>query len=130
MNDRNEERRLQNEAIKDALVEQTWTLSDEEVAREALQRGIDLGAARAQVDAMRERATTVVGDGAKDEVVVLNSSRTAVATHHAFARRRAARPMRLVAGVEPPSNPHAVDPQDQEDRSSSTPDEDTDHTKP
>jgi len=117
MNDQRKKQRTQERALKDSMVAQVWALSDAEVALEAERLGERLDSAQAMVQRMRERAERVNTSGSLT-VLPFNTTSASAPERVAQIRRQTRRPMRLVAGVEPPSStPNPEDPGHDPDQS-------------
>ncbi len=129
MNNTNEKRRELDRALKDAMVEQVWALSDDEAAQEAQQQGDDLRASIASIRAVRDKAAYVVSDRNSNMVVALKFVRSPDAVPQSPSRHRLARSQRLAANVTQPASPQSTAASKQVDQLGPRSDENTDRSK-
>lgn len=129
MSNANEKRRALAQTLKDAMVEQVWALSDDEVAQEAQLQGNDLQAAVASVRAARDKAAYAVSNVNSDSVVALTSVRSPDIIPQSPSRHRLARPQRLAANVTPPASPQSTAASKKADQPGSRGNKDADRSK-
>jgi len=118
-----------DQALKDAMVEQVWALSDDEVAQEAQLQGNDLQAAVASVRAARGKAAYAVSNVNSDSVVALTSVRSPDIIPQSPPRHRLAHLQRLAANVTPPTSAQSTAASKKADQPGSHGNKDTDRSR-